>query len=224
MRDLFARMAARYETVNLVMSMGRVGAWRRAAAAATVVPPGGWVLDVAAGVGGLSRALALRWPTARVVGVDFASEMIEAGRAVTDGRAVRWLEGDALRLPFPDGFFDAVVNGFMLRNVTDIEGALAEQVRVVRPGGRVVCLEMTWPRNRLFGPLFRVYFAGLVPVLGTLLTGQRDAYRYLPRSVETFLAPAELAAAMERIGLREVRYRLLMMGTVALHVGVRKAG
>ena len=94
-RDLFARLAARYETVNLVMSMGRVGAWRRAAAAATVVPPGGWVMDVAAGVGGLSRALALRWPTAGVVGVDFASEMIEAGRAADTER--RTLLGDQMR-------------------------------------------------------------------------------------------------------------------------------
>lgn len=220
-RDLFARLAPRYERVNQVMSLGQVEGWRRAAAAEARVAPGGWVLDVAAGQGGLSYALARRWPQARVVGVDFAREMIQAGQAQANGRVIRWAEGDALRLPFPDRCFDAVVNGFMLRNVTDVERALAEQVRVVRPGGRVVCLEMTWPRHPLFRPLFHLYFAGLVPPLGWLLTGQMEAYRYLPRSVRAFLAPEELAATMERAGLRQVRYRLLMMGTVALHVGVR---
>jgi len=149
--------------------------------------------------------------------------MIRVGRARADGRAVHWTEGDALRLPFPDGSFDAVVNGFMLRNVTDVEAALAEMARVVRPGGRVVCLEMTWPRASLSQPLFRLYFGGLVPLLGRLLTGHAEAYRYLPRSVETFLSPEELAATMERGGLSRVRYRLLMMGTVTLHVGERVA-
>ncbi len=220
-RDLFTRLAPRYERVNWLMSLGQVGSWRRATAAEAHLPPGGWVLDVAAGQGGLSYALARRWPQAHVVGVDFAREMILAGRAAADGRVVHWTEGDALRLPFPDRFFDAVVNGFMLRNVTDIAATLAEQVRVVRPGGRVVCLEMTWPRQPLFRPLFHLYFAGLVPLLGWLITGQRDAYQYLPRSVQAFLSPDELAATMERVGLRQVRYRLLMMGTVALHVGVR---
>jgi len=221
-RDMFARLAPRYELVNLVMSLGRVGAWRRAAATEMQVPTGGWALDVAAGHGGLSRAIARRWPGARIVALDFVAQMIRVGRAVEGAWPIHWMEGDALQLPFVDGFFDAVTNGFMLRNVVDVQAALAEQARVVRPGGRVVCLEMTWPRSPLFQPLFRFYFGGLVPLIGRLLTGQADAYRYLPRSVEAFLSPDELAAVMERVGLAEVRYRKLMLGTITLHVGVRE--
>ena len=203
------------------MSLGQVNRWRRAAANEACVASGERVLDVAAGTGGLSSAVLRRWPGTRVVGVDFSRQMMEVGRTRGAGRAVEWVEGDALRLPFPDESFDAVVNGFMLRNVTDVVTTLAEQARVVRRGGRVVCLEMTWPRRRLFRPFFRLYFAGLVPLLGWLLTGYRQAYEYLPHSVEVFLSPDELKATMERVGLSQVRYRLLMMGTVTLHVGVR---
>lgn len=219
-RDLFSRLAPRYELLNVLMSLGQVEGWRRAAAEAAQIPPGGWALDVAAGEGGLTRALVARWPEARVVAVDFTPQMVRLGRTRT-GRRVHWAEGDALRLPFPDGTFDAVVNAFMLRNVVDVEGALAEQARVVRPGGRVVCLEMTWPRSRWFRPLFRLYFFGWVPLLGGLLTGQRDAYQYLPRSVHEFLPPEGVAATMERVGLGQVQYRLMGMGTVALYVGRR---
>ncbi|HHS96374.1 MAG TPA: ubiquinone/menaquinone biosynthesis methyltransferase [Chloroflexi bacterium] len=221
-RDLFSRLAPRYELLNVLISLGQVWGWRRAAADAAQLPSGGRVLDVAAGEGGVSRALLARYPEARVMAVDFSPQMVRLGRARTDGR-VRWAEGDALRLPFPDGTFDAVLNAFMLRNVVDVQAALAEQARVVRPGGRVVCLEMTWPRSRWFRPLFHLYFFGWVPLLGTLLTGQRDAYRYLPRSVHEFLPPEGVAAAMERAGLRRVRYRLMGMGTVALYVGERGA-
>jgi len=219
-RDMFARLAPRYELVNVVMSLGQVRAWRRATAAAACVADGGWVLDVAAGHGGLSRALARHWPAARVLALDFVPQMVQLGRM--NDRLVRWVEGDALQLPFPDGWFGAVTSGFMLRNVVDVQAALAEQVRVVQPGGRVVCLEMTWPRHPLFRPLFRLYFGGLVPFLGWLLTGQADAYRYLPRSVAEFMSPPELVAAMERAGLSQVHYRTMMLGTVTLHVGIRE--
>jgi demethylmenaquinone methyltransferase/2-methoxy-6-polyprenyl-1,4-benzoquinol methylase len=131
------------------------------------------------------------------------------------------MEGDALKLPFPEKRFDAVVSGFVLRNVVDVAATLAEQSRVVRPGGRVVCLEMTWPSNPLFRPFFRAYFGGFVPLLGWLLTGRMYAYRYLPRSVEAFLRPDELTKVMEEVGLRVTECRLLSLGTVTVHVGVR---
>ena len=220
-RDLFGRLAPRYELVNVLLSVGQVRSWRRAAAGEAVIPPGGWALDVAAGEGGLSAALLERWPGARVVAVDFTPEMLRVGRARLDGHAVGWAEGDALRLPFPDATFDAVVNAFMLRNVVDVRATLAEQTRVIRPGGRVVCLEMTWPRQPLLGLLFHAYFFGWAPVLGWLVTGQRDAYRYLPRSVRDFVSPEEVAATMRSVGLRRVRYRLMGLGTVALYVGER---
>lgn len=220
-RDLFARLAFRYELTNVVMSMGQVGFWRRLAVDQAHVPDGGWALDVATGEGGLARALVRRWPGLRVVGLDFSPEMLRMARAGAVGGPIDWTEGDALSLPFPDGFFDVTINGFMLRNVTDVESTLAEQARVVRPGGRVICLEMTWPRNRLFRPLFQMYFYGLVPLMGWLLTRQMDAYRYLPRSVKAFMSPDELAATLRRVGLRDVSYRALSFGTVTLHVGVK---
>jgi demethylmenaquinone methyltransferase/2-methoxy-6-polyprenyl-1,4-benzoquinol methylase len=147
--------------------------------------------------------------------------MVETGREWSNGRPIFWAEGDALHLPFSENSFDAVLNGFMLRNVVDVRATLAEQTRVVRPGGRVVCLEMTWPRSPLFRPLFRLYFAGIVPIVGRLLTGYREAYRYLPHSVEVFMSPDELASTMEQVGLTQVRYRSMMMKTVTLHVGVK---
>jgi demethylmenaquinone methyltransferase/2-methoxy-6-polyprenyl-1,4-benzoquinol methylase len=223
-RRLFTDLAPRYEMVNQVMSLGQVEGWRRYAAAQALVPSGGRVLDVAAGEGGLTRAVANRWPTARIIGVDFTSEMVRLGRARTNCHKMGWIEGDALSLPFPDAHFDAVVNGFMLRNVVDVEATLAEQTRVVRPGGRVVCLEMTWPKNPLFRPIFRIYFGGLVPLVGWLLTGRMYAYRYLPRSVEEFLNPDELTKVMEGVGLCMIEYRLLNFGTVAVHVGVKESG
>jgi demethylmenaquinone methyltransferase/2-methoxy-6-polyprenyl-1,4-benzoquinol methylase len=220
-RDLFARISTHYELTNVVMSMGQVGFWRRRVAREARLDPGDWVLDVATGEGGLARALARRWPEAHIVGLDFTAEMLRIAQARPGSGSVDWTEGDALQLPFSDGYFATVVNGFMLRNVTDVEATLAEQARVLRPGGRLICLEMTWPRSPLFRPLFQLYFFGVVPLLGWLISGEMDAYRYLPRSVKAFMAPEELAATMRRVGLEEVTYRLFSFGTVTLHVGVK---
>ncbi|MBN1177725.1 MAG: ubiquinone/menaquinone biosynthesis methyltransferase [Anaerolineae bacterium] len=220
-QDLFRRLAPRYELVNIVMSMGQVGLWRRIVARQAQLPPGGRALDVATGAGALARAIARRSPGARVVGIDFAAAMVRVAQASTDQPAIDWAEGDALSLPFPDHTFDVVVNGFMLRNVVDVAATLAEQTRVARPGGRVLCLEMSWPTNPLFKPLFSLYFFGFAPLAGWLLTGHRDAYQYLPRSVKGFMSPEELAEAMRRVGLRDVTYRTFSFGTVTLHQGVK---
>jgi demethylmenaquinone methyltransferase/2-methoxy-6-polyprenyl-1,4-benzoquinol methylase len=130
--------------------------------------------------------------------------------------------GDALRIPFPDGSFDAIVTGFALRNVTDIPAAFVEMGRVTRPGGRVGCLEIAKPEQPLFRRLFALYFYRLVPMVGGILTGQRSAYRYLPHSLTAFLTPPEIADVMRQTGWRDVRYRRLMFGAVAVHVGVRE--
>jgi demethylmenaquinone methyltransferase/2-methoxy-6-polyprenyl-1,4-benzoquinol methylase len=147
--------------------------------------------------------------------------MIRVGRAKPDAGRIIWSLGDGLRLPFPDACFDGVTSAFLLRNVPDVTGVLAEQHRVVRPGGRVLSLEMTWPRTPGFRTLFHLYFAGLMPLVTGVLSGQPEAYRYLPRSVQRFMGPEELKAAMEQAGLQNVRYRLMAMGTVALHIGER---
>lgn len=224
-QDFFSRIARRYELVNVLISLGQVGSWRQYAAERTCVPPGGRVLDVAAGDGRLSEVLSGQWPDAEdVIGLDFASEMIRLAHTRTKDERMQFMEGDALCLPFPDDHFDAAISAFMMRNVVDVGIALREQARVVRAGGRVVCLEMTWPRNPLFRPLFRIYFFGLVPLVGWFVTGQREPYRYLPHSVRNFLSPPELAEEMRRAGLREVRYRVMAMGTVAVHTGVKPRG
>ncbi len=135
-------------------------------------------------------------------------------------------EADALALPFADDSFDAATSGFMMRNVVDIKRAFAEQRRVVKPGGRVVCLEITLPRTPVFGPLFRFYFFKIVPLVGGIITGQKSAYTYLPHSALKFPQPPELAGIMRAVGLRDVRYKLAMpgigrTGTVAVHWGTK---
>jgi demethylmenaquinone methyltransferase / 2-methoxy-6-polyprenyl-1,4-benzoquinol methylase len=132
-----------------------------------------------------------------------------------------WSGADTLHLPFPDNTFDAVASGFLMRNVTSVPLALAEQRRVCKPGGRVLILEIPRPADNLFGRLFRLYFHRVVPFVGGLISGQRDAYKYLPASAEAFLRPRELKTEMEKARLHDVRYMMLMFNTVALHVGVK---
>jgi demethylmenaquinone methyltransferase/2-methoxy-6-polyprenyl-1,4-benzoquinol methylase len=228
---LFARIARWYDVMNRLMSLGRDRHWRALAADTLDLPPRGRVLDVGFGTGDMALALLRRWPDAAIVGVDPTKAMMRIGRrklgtesgSTQSPRSTRspvtLAQADGLRLPFPDEHFDAAVSAFVLRNVVDVEQALAEQHRVVRDGGRVGCLEMSWPRTPVFGALFRFYFAELMPSITGLLSGQPAAYRYLPRSVQRFQTPEELLQTMERAGLRDVRYRKLALGTVTLHVG-----
>lgn len=226
---LFNRIARRYDTMNRLMSLGRDRHWRKLTADALALPPEGRVLDVGVGTGDMAAAVKRRWPNAIVVGVDPTRAMMQVGhRKLENGAGARqspsrWAQADGLRLPFPDRHFDAAVSAFVLRNVVDVEQALVEQHRVVGEAGRVACLEMSWPRTPVFGALFRFYFADLMPRITGLLSGQPAAYRYLPRSVQRFQTPEELAKTMEGVGLRDVWYRKLALGTVILHVGVRGA-
>jgi len=221
----FARIVPRYDLMNRLMTGGRDQAWRRQVARLAALPPGGRVLDVATGTGDIALALARHYPGAQVVGADFSLKMIHAGRskfaaAGLESR-VSLVTGDALRLPFSDDSFDAVTTGFALRNVTDVPRTFAEMYRLVKPGGRVVCLEISRPTLPLFRPLFNFYFYRVVPWLGGLISGHRDAYAYLPSSLTGFLTPEEIKAVMQEVGWRRVRYRRLMVGTVAMHVGVK---
>jgi demethylmenaquinone methyltransferase/2-methoxy-6-polyprenyl-1,4-benzoquinol methylase len=162
-----------------------------------------------------------RHPDALAVGRDFTFEMMQVGQSKRGAERIRWCAADALHLPFQDESFDAVTSGFGVRNFVDREMAFREQRRVLKPGGRVVCLEISKPPHNLLRPFFLLYFNRLVPIAGGIISRQRDAYTYLPQSVNEFLTPDELAAIMRRAGLRDVTYRRLMMGTVAIHVGKR---
>jgi len=224
-RAMFARIARCYDSMNRLVTLGRDQAWRRYVARQAALPQRGLALDVATGTADLALALARRYPHGRVVGVDFCPEMIGMGRVkvATAGESprIRFVIGDALRLPFADGCFDAVTSGFALRNVADIRQAFTEMHRVVKAGGRVVCLEIARPTLPIFRQLFHIYFYQLVPLLGRAIVGQGEVYHYLPNSLTHFLSPEELKAVMEGVGLSKVWYRRLMLGAVAVHVGVK---
>jgi demethylmenaquinone methyltransferase/2-methoxy-6-polyprenyl-1,4-benzoquinol methylase len=226
-RQMFGRIARRYDLMNRLMTFGRDGAWRRMTVGRLALangPPGAAVLDVATGTGDLALEVLRQVPGARIVGLDFSPEMLDLARqkmAGSDGR-LDLMAGDALHLPFAGGTFDGVVTGFALRNVTDIPAAFAEMARVTRPGGRVACLEIAKPHLPLFRKFFAWYFYWLVPIVGGLISGQRAAYAYLPHSLTDFLTPDEIADVMRRTGWQDVGYRRRMLGTVAIHVGVRR--
>jgi demethylmenaquinone methyltransferase/2-methoxy-6-polyprenyl-1,4-benzoquinol methylase len=212
-RSMFDRIAPVYDAMNRVMTMGLDLRWRRLGARA-VVRPGDSVLDAACGTGDFAVA-DLRAGAARVVGLDFSPRMLE--RARRKAPQVEWVEGDLLALPFADAAFDAATVGFGVRNVADLELALRELRRVVRPGGRVAILEITRPRGPL-RPFYSLWFDRVVPLLGKALPGGA-AYSYLPASVRRFPAAGALAALMREAGFAQVRYRLLAGSIVALHTG-----
>ena len=210
-RTMFDRIAPVYDAMNRVMTAGLDRRWRRLAAE-EVARPGEPVLDVCCGTGDL--ALACARAGARVTGVDFSERMLE--RARRKSGAIEWVRGDVLALPFPNGSFDAVTVAFGVRNVPDLEAALAELRRVLRVDGRLAVLEIVRPRGAL-APFYRLWFDRLVPLLGKLLPGGA-AYTYLPASVRRFPGPDELATVIRAAGFDEVRHRLFAGGIVALHV------
>ena len=218
-RAMFDRIAPRYDLLNRAMTAGLDGRWRQTAAALADVAAGDRALDVCTGTGDLAFALADRvTASGEVVGVDFAERMLDRARAKAGGRpGVRFEAADALDLPFPDDAFAAATVAFGIRNVDDLDRGIAEMARVVRPGGRVVILEITTPaRMRRF---YELWFDRVVPHLGKLLGRDGAAYAYLPASVRRFPGPPELAARMAAAGLRDVRWRPLAFGIVAIHHG-----
>ncbi len=223
-RAMFGRIAPRYDLMNRLMTFGRDRAWRRYAVEQAALPPGGRLLDVATGTGEIAFEALRQDGGLRVTGADFAPEMMRVGRERPGGERLRWVNADALALPFPDASFDAVTSGYLMRNVIDVARAFREQVRVVRPGGRVVCLETSPPPPGLLSPLVGFYLRAVIPLLGHLIAGDSSAYTYLPESTEAFRSPEELAALMRAAGLVDVRFRRFMLGTMAVHVGRRAEG
>jgi demethylmenaquinone methyltransferase/2-methoxy-6-polyprenyl-1,4-benzoquinol methylase len=218
---MFGAIAPRYDLMNRLMTLGRDQVWRRTVVRLCALPPGGRLLDVATGTGDIAYEALRADPAARVVGLDLTPEMMLLGRRKQRGRSFPFIEGDGLALPFGDNTFDAAASGFMMRNVVDIKLAFEEQMRVVRPGGRVVCLEITLPHTPVLGRLIEIYFFHVVPFVGWMISGHREAYMYLPESVAAFPSPPELRRVIESVGLRDVRYRTAMFGTIAIHWGVK---
>jgi len=222
-RHMFSAIAPRYDLMNRVMTFGRDEAWRAMVVRELRITGSALVIDVATGTGDFARRVLRCYPQARVVGVDFCPEMMLAGRRKFDGEGmnerISFVGGDALALPYRDATFDGATTGFALRNVADVPGALSEMRRVLKPGARIVCLEISRPRWPLISHTYWWYFFRVVPVLGGLISGQREAYTYLPRSAQAFFKPEELASVMTGVGFRDVRFQRLMLGAVAIHVG-----
>jgi demethylmenaquinone methyltransferase/2-methoxy-6-polyprenyl-1,4-benzoquinol methylase len=221
--EMFSRIARRYDLMNSVMTLGMHHGWRRAAARETRAAPTGPALDLATGTADLALELRALHPDRTVVAADFSLGMLAVARdKLRRGDAagrVRLVAADALRLPFAAERFACVTSAFLLRNLADLELGLREMKRVTRPGGRIVALEITQMTTPVIAPLFRLYFDRVVPRVGRLVSGDAEAYTYLPQSVARFSTPAELAALMERAGFRDVRHRRVGLGTITIHAG-----
>ena len=223
-RGMFDRIAGVYDLMNTAMSAGLHHRWRERAADRAELAAGDYALDACCGTGDLAFELARRvGPAGRVIGSDFSERMLDLARNKAADRgasSVRFEWGDALELSYDEATFDAVTVGFGVRNLADLERGVAELGRVLKPGGRLVILEITSPRRPPLSIFFSLWFDRLVPLLGTL-AGDRDAYTYLPESVKRFPPPEGLAGIMDRAGLERIRYTVLAGGIIAIHSGIR---
>jgi demethylmenaquinone methyltransferase/2-methoxy-6-polyprenyl-1,4-benzoquinol methylase len=211
---MFDRISGVYDLMNQVMTVGLHHKWRRRAADLAGAGPNTHVLDVACGTGDLAIEMASRG--ANVIGSDFSEEMLVHARE--KNAAITWEWANAMELPYEDDRFDAATVGFGARNFSDLARGVGEMARVVRPGGKVVILEITTPTKPPLSTFFRVWFDTVVPALGKV-AGDPDAYDYLPNSVKRFPGPEGLAAVMDGAGLRDVKWILTAGGIIALHVG-----
>ncbi|NUO84345.1 bifunctional demethylmenaquinone methyltransferase/2-methoxy-6-polyprenyl-1,4-benzoquinol methylase UbiE [candidate division KSB1 bacterium] len=225
-QEMFDRIAPRYDLMNRIMTMGRDQSWRKLLIQRAGITAGARVLDIATGTADIALA-AHAAGAAQVIAADFSREMLVYAQskiqqaAKNNGRTILLAAADGLRLPFADNTFDAVVTGFSLRNVGNLDHFLREMTRVTKTGGKVACLEITRPRSPYFRNFFAWYFGRVVPFMGRLISGQREAYSYLPHSVSIFVTPEELRVRMEDAGLNHASFETLMLGTVAIHSGTK---
>ena len=224
---MFDKIAKHYDLMNTVMSGGMHHFWRKKATKLGLNYMSGDVLDVATGTGDFALEFISNPLVDRVIGLDFANNMIPIAKkkASIQGVALKsdWILGDALNLPFVDNRFICVTVGFGMRNFADKRKGLEQMLRVLKPGGKAVILDIVPTSDSGFmGTLIKLYFRGLVPILGTILARNREAYTYLPESVEGYLIPKDLATLMEEVGFNEITYGTMFMKTIAFHVGGKR--
>jgi demethylmenaquinone methyltransferase/2-methoxy-6-polyprenyl-1,4-benzoquinol methylase len=225
-QGMFTDIAQRYDMMNRVMTAGQDIRWRREVIRRAALPRGGKILDLGTGTGDLAREALRQQSEVQVVAADFTLEMMRVGQKRTPHAENKitplfWTASDAGNLPFVEHTFDATVSGFLLRNVSDLDRCLREQLRVLKPGGRIVTLDTTPPPKSPLAPMLRFHLHTVIPTLGQLLAGQKEAYTYLPDSTEGFLEPERLAMRMLSAGFMQVGFRRLMFGTVAIHWGYK---
>jgi demethylmenaquinone methyltransferase/2-methoxy-6-polyprenyl-1,4-benzoquinol methylase len=225
-RDIFSSVADKYDLMNDLMSFGTHRLWKKFVIEKTRLRPGESAIDVAGGTGDLAMLMAREvGEDGRVVVYDINMEMISIGRDKCIDRGfvknIEFVQGDAEAIGFDDNTFHCATIGFGIRNVTHLETALGELMRVVKPGSRVICLEFSHPTSRIFGKLYDIYSFKVIPEIGNLVTGNREAYTYLPESIRKFPSQEEFKKMMEDIGLFKVRYYNLFNGIAAVHVGIK---
>jgi demethylmenaquinone methyltransferase/2-methoxy-6-polyprenyl-1,4-benzoquinol methylase len=218
-QGMFDRIAGRYNLMNRLMTFGQDLRWRRFVVQQAKLKSGDRLLDLATGTGDIAFEALHQVPNIHAVGGDFSLGMMIVGKNLPHGNEVEWSGADALNLPFPDAVFDAVTSGYLMRNVIDIPRAFAEQKRVLKAGGRIVVLDTSPPPQNLLRPFIEIHLRYIIPLLGRLISGNADAYQYLPESTQKFKTPDELAALMREAGFKSVQYQRFMFGTMAVHWG-----
>ncbi|NOZ61020.1 MAG: ubiquinone/menaquinone biosynthesis methyltransferase [Calditrichaeota bacterium] len=221
--DLFSKIDKNYDQMNRYMSFGMDMSWRKRAIKLGNFPKNSFLLDVAAGTGDFTLSALKQLPEARIIGIDFCMSLLKIAKqkfASQNGKyQVDWVYGNGLRLPFPDNSFDGVITGFSLRNVTAVRGFFQEFYRVTKPGGKVVSVEMMRPTKPFQKRIFAIHHKKIVPALGKLLASFPDAYTYLPLSIENFYSSDELVDEITSVGWKNVRYKSMMFGFIAAHLG-----
>lgn len=213
-QNMFTRIAGRYDLMNRLMTGGQDIRWRKRVIQLARLDNNASLLDLGTGTGDLARDALSQFPQAQIIAADFTLEMMRVGQKTSP---LNFSTADALKLPFNDSSFNAVVSGFLMRNVIDLNQALKEQYRVLKNGGRIVILDTTRPKKNILSPFIWLHMHFIIPTLGGLLTGSRDAYRYLPETTEGFVTAEDMAARMAVAGFKKINYQRYMFGTIAIH-------
>ena len=213
-QNMFTKIAKRYDLMNRLMTGGQDIRWRKRVIELARLHPHSSLLDLGTGTGDLAREALSQFPRANIIAADFTLEMMRVGK---QNGALNFSTADALHLPFNDSSFDAVASGFLMRNVIDLQKAIREQHRILKHGGRIVILDTTRPKKNLLSPFIWLHMHVVIPTLGGLLTGVKDAYRYLPETTEGFVTAEEMASRLAAARFKKVNYQRFMFGTIAIH-------
>jgi len=218
-QELFTKIARQYDLINHIMTGWQDIRWRKAAVKQLQLPPSGTLLDIGSGNGQIIQEAVRQYPDCRCIAADLTQAMMMIGRQKLTGKNTSWSSADSAYLPFPEGSFDGVISGFLVRNLADIMLGLRDQYRVLKPGGKIAVLDTTKPPKHMLAPLIRFYMTKVIPAIGGLLTGYKEAYTYLNDSTVGFMRAEELAAYLAAVGFKKVAYQQFAFGMISVHWG-----